>query len=344
MKKSVKLVAIFALIVALVGVFSVCLVACDDNTANEGNNTSGDNTQTAKSVDIIYYSDGAAVQAALEAGKIDYGVVGEPAATAGKAKGFGVVMDIQEQFNAATDSESGFPMSSTFIKSSLAANKTFVDAFEAMLYENLDYIAEHASEMTALLQAAGSSSAYPAAAIPTCNVGVYMDENVKATVADMLKTLNSTESVPESVYYDEAQATEQGEGSGTLKLFVPDGAPVLAVALLIAEAQTRTVAGYSIDVNIVPAAQIAQKMASKEGGDIVIMPANGGANLIVKGAEYKFLCSNTQGILYMIAKGESAQVGLDDLDGKTIGCIGQGAVPQYAVEKIFTTNGFTVNA
>lgn len=343
MKKSVKLVAIFALIVALVGVFSVCLVACDDNTANEGNNTSGDNTQTAKSVDIIYYSDGAAVQAALEAGKIDYGVVGEPAATAGKAKGFGVVMDIQEQFNAATDSESGFPMSSTFIKSSLAANKTFVDAFEAMLYENLDYIAEHASEMTALLQAAGSSSAYPAAAIPTCNVGVYMDENVKATVADMLKTLNSTESVPESVYYDEAQATEQGEGSGTLKLFVPDGAPVLAVALLIAEAQTRTVAGYSIDVNIVPAAQIAQKMASKEG-DIVIMPANGGANLIVKGAEYKFLCSNTQGILYMIAKGESAQIGLDDLDGKTIGCIGQGAVPQYAVEKIFIANGFTVNA
>ena len=84
-------------------------------------------------------------------------------------------------------------------------------------------------------------------------------------------------------------------------------------------------------------------MASEEG-DIVIMPANGGANLIVKGAEYKFLCSNTQGILYMIAKGESAQIGLDDLDGKTIGCIGQGAVPQYAVEKIFTANGFTVNA
>ena len=35
------------------------------------------------------------------------------------------------------------------------------------------------------------------------------------------------------------------------------------MALLIAEAQTRTVAGYSIDVNIVPAAQIAPMRARK---------------------------------------------------------------------------------
>lgn len=143
------------------------------------------------SVQVTYYADGAAVQAALTAGQIDFGVVGEPAATAGASKGFGVVMDIQAEFNAATDSTTGFPMSSTFIKDEFASNKTFVDAFLAALSANLTYIEENAAGMTALLQGAGSTSAYPPASIPRCNVGVYMSDSVKAAVADMLATLNA---------------------------------------------------------------------------------------------------------------------------------------------------------
>ena len=86
----------------------------------------------------------------------------------------------------------------------------------------------------------------------------------------------------------------------TLQLYVPDGAPALAVAKFIAEKDTLTVAGYKIEVNIVPANQIAAHMA-KADGDIVIMPANAGMNLISKGAGYEFVCSNTRGILYMLS-------------------------------------------
>ena len=86
-----------------------------------------------------------------------------------------------------------------------------------------------------------------------------------------------------------AACNEKGGGSGTLELYVPDGAPALAVAKLIAEKDTLTVAGYKIEVNIVPANQIGAHMA-KGDGDIVIMPANAGVNLIMKGAEYKFVC------------------------------------------------------
>ena len=327
MKKVLRKILALAMVAALVAAFTVAFAACND-------------TGNTKAVRIVYYADGAAVQAALSAEQIDYGIVGEPAATAGASKGFGVVMDLQAEYAEATGNANGFPMSSTFIRGSLAANKTFVDALLAVLNENVTYITENAASMTKLLQSAGSTSAYPAASIPRCNVGVYSAASVKADVNDMLKVLNGVENVPDSVYYDEAQATEQGNGSGVLQLYVPDGAPALAVAKLVAEKDTLTVAGYTVNVNIVPANTIAAHIA-KGDGDIVIMPANGGANLVVKGADYKFLCSNTRGILYMISTSEGS-VSPEDLAGKTVGCIGQGAVPQYAFERILAANGLVI--
>lgn len=327
MKKVLRKILALAMVAALVAAFAVAFAACND----DGN---------TESVRIVYYADGAAVQAALSAGQIDYGIVGEPAATAGASKGFGVVMDLQAEYAEATGNANGFPMSSTFIRGSLAANKTFVDALLAVLNENVTYITENAASMTQLLKNAGSNSAYPAASIPRCNVGVYSAAGVKADVNDMLKVLNGVENVPDSVYYDEAQATEQGNGSGVLQLYVPDGAPALAVAKLVAEKDTLAVAGYTVNVHIVPANTIAAHIA-KGDGDIVIMPANGGANLVVKGADYKFLCSNTRGILYMISTSEGS-VSPEDLAGKTVGCIGQGAVPQYAFERILAANGLAI--
>lgn len=140
----------------------------------------------ADDVDVQFFADGAAVQAALKAGTIDFGIVGEPAATAGASKGFFTVMDMQAEFNEATDSESGFPMSSTFVSEALAGEDGFVEALIAALEDNVDYIAENAAGMTALLQGAGSTSAYPAASIPRCNVGVYTGADVDEAIADMM--------------------------------------------------------------------------------------------------------------------------------------------------------------
>lgn len=140
----------------------------------------------ADDVDVRFFADGAAVQAALKAGTIDFGIVGEPAATAGASKGFFTVMDMQAEFNEATDSESGFPMSSTFVSEALAGEDGFVEALVAALEDNVGYIAENAAGMTALLQGAGSTSAYPAASIPRCNVGVYTGADVDEAIADMM--------------------------------------------------------------------------------------------------------------------------------------------------------------
>ena len=146
MKKVLRKILALAMVAALVAAFAVAFAACND----DGN---------TESVRIVYYADGAAVQAALSAGQIDYGIVGEPAATAGASKGFGVVMDLQAEYAEATGNATGFPMSSTFIRGSLAANKTLVDALLAVLNENVTYITENAASMTQLLKSAGSNSA-----------------------------------------------------------------------------------------------------------------------------------------------------------------------------------------
>ena len=179
MKTYFKKVALFAIMAILTVALVTGLAACNPDDKTENNN----------SVYVTYYANGAAAQAALAAGVIDYAAVGEPAATAGASKGFAVVMDIQAEFNAATGSTSGFPMSSTFVRNDLAANKDFVDAYLAALNDNLAYIQENAANMTALLKAAGSESAFPAASIPKCNVGVYTPDSVKSAVADMMKSL-----------------------------------------------------------------------------------------------------------------------------------------------------------
>ena len=101
MKNKIKKIAVIATVVVMVAALAAVFAACDNNEGNEG------------SVRVVYYADGAAVQAALAAGVIDYGIVGEPAATAGASKGFSVVMDLQAEYADATGNESGFPMSST---------------------------------------------------------------------------------------------------------------------------------------------------------------------------------------------------------------------------------------
>ena len=333
MKTYFKKVALFAIMAILTVALVTGLAACNPDDKTENNN----------SVYVTYYADGAAAQAALAAGVIDYAVVGEPAATAGASKGFAVVMDIQAEFNAATGSTSGFPMSSTFVRNDLAANKDFVDAYLAALNDNLAYIQENAANMTALLKAAGSASAFPAASIPKCNVGVYTPDSVKSAVADMMKSLNGMQSVPDSVYYDASAATAQGNGSGTIKVYVPDGAPLLAVANLATQADM-TVNGYTVEVVVETAQNISVAMVQGTA-DIAVLPANAGVNLIAsKNVGYKFLCSNTQGILYMIANADGANgtVKPADLAGKKIGCIGQGAAPQYAVEKVLTAAGLVI--
>lgn len=326
MKKAMKSICVIA-VVALISVIGLALAACNNDQKPD--------------VEIKYYADGAAVQAAIAAGQADYGVVGEPAATAfGNKFGYNIVMDLREEWNAATGLTGGYAMAATFVKVSLLENSPgFIADLLEKFESNKTFITENASAMTGILKAAGSTSTFPPASIPRCNIDVIAAMDAKPSVNKLLKIIFGKD-MPDSLYYSAPADTTGAEGNSAIRLVAPDGAPALAIANLLSD-NGRTIDGYTVNASIVTPAMIGSEMA-KGTGDVIIMPVNAGANLIVnKNAAYKLVCVNTSGLLYMLGSGDAGAVSPADLKGSRIACIGQGAVPQYVLETILKNAGLT---
>ena len=119
-----------------------------------------------------------------------------------------------------------------------------------------------------------------------------------------------------------------------LTLYVPDGAPALAVAKLL---QDPTVAGKTIKVTITTGANVKAKMLSGEA-DLAICPTNMGAGLYNQGVDYQFVCANVFGVLYMVSH-DTSITSLSQLKGKVVHSIGKNNTPQYVLQAILTANG-----
>lgn len=94
---------------------------------------------------------------------------------------------------------------------------------------------------------------------------------------------------------------------------------------------------YEIGIYTAPD-QLSPKIINGEV-DIATIPSNLAAVLYNKteGA-IKVVGINTMGVLYILENGDSVQ-SLDDLSGKTIYATGQGATPEYVLNKILADNG-----
>ena len=127
----------------------------------------------------------------------------------------------------------------------------------------------------------------------------------------------------------------------TIKVAAPEGTPALAICHMVTE--NKKLDGFNIEYSVVAPANIATEMAA-EKSDIVIMPINAGANLIAnKNAPYKLVSIAVDGSLYLIGnKDGSNTITLDDIKGKTVACIGQGAVPGLTFSYILSANNITV--
>ena len=127
----------------------------------------------------------------------------------------------------------------------------------------------------------------------------------------------------------------------TIKVAAPEGTPALAICHMVTE--NKKLDGLNIEYSVVAPANIATEMAA-EKSDIVIMPINAGANLIAnKGAQYKLVSIAVDGSLYLIGNKEGSNtITLDDIKGKTVACIGQGAVPGLTFSYILSANNIEV--
>lgn len=139
--------------------------------------------------------------------------------------------------------------------------------------------------------------------------------------------------------------TQSGEDV-EITVLVPDGAPALSLAKLIKEqpdfaTEFQALIGdsgnYKVNYQVVTggATEVSAKMVSGEG-DMAIIPTNLAAVLNNKiGA--KIVTTDVQGLLYLVGKTEATS--LNDLKGKVVYNIGQGATPDLTFKYILERAG-----
>lgn len=120
------------------------------------------------------------------------------------------------------------------------------------------------------------------------------------------------------------------KSSATYKVYMPDGAPAVALSALMD-------GGYEgASFTVVPATKINDVVASGTA-DFAIMPVNAAAALYNAGKDIVMLSVNTHGNLYMIGDGE--EMNISELGGKKIGVIGEGQVPDITFRILVTQAG-----
>lgn len=145
---------------------------------------------TENSVYIKYASDGTQARAAVENGSVDYAVVGEPAATTFKTKGFNAQMDLQAEYKKVSGKET-YPQAGIFVKSSLASDTAFMDALFTALKASKEWVKNNPQSVNDFMKAnAYESAAFPKPSIAKCNVNAEkLTAEKKAEILAFLKNL-----------------------------------------------------------------------------------------------------------------------------------------------------------
>ena len=142
------------------------------------------------SVYVQYAGDGLQAKTAVENKSVDYAVVGEPAATTFKTKGFKAQMDLQAEYKKVSGKET-YPQAGIFVKSSLASDTAFMDALFAALKASKEWVKNNPQSVNNFMKAnAYESAAFPAPSIAKCNVNAEkLTAEKKAEILAFLKNL-----------------------------------------------------------------------------------------------------------------------------------------------------------
>lgn len=142
------------------------------------------------SVYVQYAGDGLQAKTAVENKSVDYAVVGEPAATTFKTKGFNAQMDLQAEYKKVSGKET-YPQAGIFVKSSLASDAAFMDALFAALKASKEWVKNSPQSVNDFMKAnAYESAAFPTPSIAKCNVNAEkLTAEKKAEVLAFLKNL-----------------------------------------------------------------------------------------------------------------------------------------------------------
>lgn len=145
---------------------------------------------TENSVYVQYAGDGLQAKTAVENKSVDYAVVGEPAATTFKTKGFNAQMDLQAEYKKVSGKET-YPQAGIFVKSSLASDTAFMDALFTALKASKEWVKNNPQSVNDFMKAnAYESAAFPKPSIAKCNVNAEkLTAEKKSEILAFLKNL-----------------------------------------------------------------------------------------------------------------------------------------------------------
>lgn len=239
-----------------------------------------------------------------------------------------IVVDMQEEWEKVTGKTNGYPQAGVILTPSMYNNATIVEELYTKLSQNDEYILQNPDEVDALLTTKGSvtasSTVFTRDILARCNTDTVMASEIYSELCAYYEAMSTP--IPNQAMVTMPEGTTSLDNS-VIDIYVPDGAPALAVASLMKEGAT--LGGRQVNVTIGTGASVRTALVSGQA-DIAILPTTACAGLFKQGIDIKLHSVTTWGVLYLI--GEEAN-GLQDLVGEVVYSIGREDTPGKLLRK-----------
>ncbi|PWM74558.1 MAG: hypothetical protein DBX59_03255 [Bacillota bacterium] len=301
--------------------------------------------QPESAVVVKYYNQASEMLPAMKTGQLAVGLLPEPAAT--KITKMNAAVSRQLDIQAIYGGD--YPQAVLVAKKSvLEGDSAFLSALMSALDENAAWIAADDGNAASAVDAVNSRLAegVPASldksvidktVVENCNIYLERSAAAKNSVNDYLAAMRGIDDKSAGTLSDAFFATLPQQltenAAGSYRIAMPDGAPALAMAKLIAEEMNFE---REVEYAVVASANIGIEVMQKNA-DVAVLPVTAASKTIGNGEQYVMLGVVTHGNLYVMSSEKLTS--LADLRGKTVGVIGQGQVPDLTLRYLFAENG-----
>jgi len=305
----------------------------------------------------IKYTDAQTIMQLLIDDTLDFGLLPEPAAsTLEKVKGKNFTwtrLSLKELYDSETKS---YPQAVLMVKNDVLQDyPQIVRKMHEKFNDNATWVSENASlAVSAIKTNFASSTLNPyvidQTVIDNCKISWQDAQSAKDQVKSYIQNIlavNDSDIVAPAVnvdddfFYLENNFVGNDVNGKNFTFYAPDGAPALSIAKFISDGEN-FVEGASFDYSVVVADDIAKYMNGALGkADFIVLPVNA-ASKLYKTQKYTMVSVLTHGNLYIMAKAKdgNTQISLNDLNGKKIGVIGKGLVPDLTLKAVLSKNTF----
>ena len=330
MKKAIKMLSV-ALCGALAFGASVGFSACG-TTDNVG-------------ADKVYLKAIAADSVAQSVATMDadYFLLAEPAVTAQSKNGFAIKGDLQALYGG----ENGYPQAVLVAKTELVeAHPQWVEGFANAVSQAAAWLetasgADVVSAVSAHVADENYATTLKAPMLSAdvmARCGVWFSNawetpvqaEVKTFLSEMIAVNNKAAAMPADDFFWDA-APDYGETPAPereVTVYMPDGAPALALAKMMSEDTADDGITYKVVAPTLISSVVKYEDESKNA-DLCVMPVTAASKLLGQGDRYKMVGVVTHGNLYLISKtGEVLTAkNMQSLKGKTVGVLNINEVP-----------------